>query len=311
MRFRPDDYIDADVAYLAGLIVGRGTISEISGIRQLTIEFNYQSLEAQGISSTFSLDTAIRLGLDDVRERLQELLDADIRTVSKSGGFDLVIRFMRNSMVWRNILLLTGGARSYPFFEVPKVFFDPDLPSEWKREFIRGFADVAGNIRHANRYVDGRHRVRLDVLNYPTNWAVPVQLCALLQEHLDVPVQLITWGHPNLGREFREHQINIFAEPFLKVGFSLPYKQQILEEFARWDADNFESASYTKCPGMRRTHRKPRSPEESNASKLDPRLVGKHYNSYWQICKALGCKRRPRPGEPVEPDVADEAIKEM
>lgn len=294
MMFGLHDYIDADVAYLAGLIIGRGTLSENAGLRQLTIEFSHSSLEAQGISTTFSLETAIRLGLDNVRERLQELLETDVTKVSKTSGVDIVIRFMRNNMIWRNILLLTGGATSYPFFRVPDVFFDHDLPKDWKREFVRGYADVAGNVRHANRYVDGRHRVRLDVLNYPSNWQLPVQLCNLLQEHLDVPVQLITWGHPNLGRDFREHQINIFVEPFLKVGFSLSYKQRILQEFAESDAKEFGVSSYDPCPGVRHLREiKPPHPDENRAEKLASCLMGRHFDAYWQICKALGCKRTP------------------
>jgi len=295
MLFRLDDYMDQDTAYLTGLLIGRGIISESSGIRQLIIEFSHSSLSVEGISSSFSLETAIRLGLDDVRERLQELLDTDIRKVPRTGGVDLVIRFMRNSMIWRNILLLTEGASSYPHFRVPSVFFDPTLPKEWKREFVRGYADVAGNIRHANRYLDKRNRVRLDVLNYPTNWEVPVQLCRLLQEQLGVPVQLITWGHPNMGRDFREHQLNIFAEPFLAVGFSLEYKQRILEEFVEWDKAKLSEIEYRPCPGIRKNRaRKPDHPDEKNGEKLDHRLNGCHFDSYWQICKALGCERAPR-----------------
>lgn len=302
MQFGLDDYMDADVAYLLGLVIGRGGISEISGIRQLTISFSYSSLRVEGTDSTFHLDTAIRLGLDDTRERLQELLDTDVRKVTRESGVDLVARFMRNSMIWRNILLLADGATGFPFFHVPRIFFDSNLPRDWKREFLRGYADVAGNIRHANRYVDGRNRVRLDVLNYPSNWALPVQLCTLLQEHLDVPVQLITWGHPNLNRDFREHQINIFAKAFLSVGFSMAYKQTILQELAAADQEVFPYAVYRPCPGMRRVREpKPPDPAETH-DRLDARLSGKHFDGYWQICKALGCERAPRSACSLEQD---------
>lgn len=43
MKIRLDDYIDADVSYLVGLIIARGTLSESHGIRQLTIQFPYSS----------------------------------------------------------------------------------------------------------------------------------------------------------------------------------------------------------------------------------------------------------------------------
>jgi hypothetical protein len=210
-------------------------------------------------------------------------------------------------MAWRNILLLTGGATSFPYFQIPAIFFDPELPRDWKREFVRGYADVAGNIRHANRYVDKRHRVRLDILNYPTNWKVAVQLCTLIQEYLGVPVQLITWGHPNLGRNFREHQLNIFARPFLSIGFTFEHKQKILEEFVAWDAANTKDSGYEPCPGIRSIQKaKPSSPAENDAEHLDPALVGKHFDSYWQICKVLGCQRTPPPGDQLSMIFEDE-----
>ncbi|MBM3302908.1 MAG: hypothetical protein FJY85_23545, partial [Deltaproteobacteria bacterium] len=296
MRTFLDDYMDADVAYLAGLVIARGNIMETAGTRQLTITFPFSSLRAQGIQSTFDQETYIRLGLSDIRERLLNLLDTDVSIVRRETGVDFVIRFLRNSLGWRDIMLLTGGATSYAAFHVPSVFFDSTLPQEWKREFVRGYADVAGNIRHSNRYVDGRHRVRLDALNYPTNWEIPVELCRLLQEHLEVPVQLITWGHPNMGREFREHQINIFAKAFLRVGFTFEHKQRILEEFAGWDEDNTKAIDDDYCPGSRRlTTHKPGDPAENEADKLDQRLAGHHFDAYWQICKRLGCTRMPLP----------------
>ena len=308
MGFRLDDYIDGDVAYLAGLIVGRGTLSESEAVRSLTIQFPHTSLEMEGVSSTFDQQTAIQLGLMEVRERLLELLATDIQIVTKDTSVDFVIRFLRQSMVWRNLLLLTGGAMSYEHFRVPEVFFDEKIPRDWKREFVRGYADVAGNIRRANRYIDGRNRVRLDVLNHRTNWEVPVQLCRLLQEELEVPVQLITWGHPNLGRGFREHQINIFATEFLEVGFGFNHKQTLLEEFVDADVRSGRAAECRVCPGRREVRgSKPADEDESNGAKLDERLVGNHFDAYWQICKALGCTRTPTPDEQMSLEFVDEA----
>ena len=289
------DYMDADVAYLLGLIIGRGTIYPSAGVRQIVIQFSYSLLEAQGISSRFNVEDASRLGLDDIRERLQELLETDVQKNTRAGGVDLVIRFMRNNMIWRNILVLTDEQVSFHYFRIPRIFFDDDLPVDWAREFVRGYADVAGNIRESNRYIDGRRRVRLDVLNYPTNWKLALDLCHLLQEKLGVPVQNITWGHPNMGRGFREHQLNVFAVPFLEVGFGLRYKHQILEEFAEDDMRH-HSGSCSACYGIGSIRQKDSDPQESNTEKLPMELVGRHFNAYWQICRALGCERN-RQGE--------------
>ena len=287
------DYIDADVAYLLGLITARGRISESGGIRQITVEFPYQSLQVEGTSGSYDADTSIRLGLQQIQERLLELTGADITITPKDNSITLVLRFFRNTMVWRNILMHTKDRTGYEHFLVPQIFFSPDVPMDWKREYIKGFADVAGNIRHANRYVNGAHRVRLDILNYQTNWEMPVQLCTVLEEHLAVPVQLITWGHPNMGRNFREHQLNIFAAPFGEIGFSLPHKQNILEEFIEHDEEHYPTLDYSPCVGRKKLRtKKPRDKRESD-DRLDDRLKGKHFNAYWQICKKLGCPRTP------------------
>ncbi|GIV07054.1 MAG: hypothetical protein KatS3mg017_0256 [Fimbriimonadales bacterium] len=200
--------------------------------------------------------------------------------------------------MWRNLRLILGEASHFGSFQVPEVIRAMDTPEDYLREFIRGFADVAGNIRPANRYVDGRNRVRLDVLNYKNNWQLPVQLCYLLQERLEIPVQLITWGHPNLNRDFREHQINVFASPFLKIGFTFRHKQKVLEELAAQDNQNFPQVAYSFCPGERRLSRpKPENERENDADRLPPEIVGKHFDAYWQICRALGCPRRPAASE--------------
>jgi hypothetical protein len=288
------DYVDADVSYLLGLITARGRISEISGNRQVSIEFPYHSLEAQGIHKSFDVNTSIRLGLSAIRERILEITGADISIIEKENEVVLAIRFLRSTMSWRNILMHTQGKTGYEHFTVPEVLFSSDVPKDWKREYVRGYADVAGNVRHSNRYTDGTNRVRLDVLNYPSNWEMPVQLCTLLEEHLEVPVQLITWGHPNMGRDFREHQVNIFALPFGKIGFSLNHKQEILDEFIEYDRINFPNRIYSPCFGRKKLkRRKPRNNNENNEH-LDERIRGQHFNAYWQICKKMGCTRTPK-----------------
>lgn len=287
------DYIDADVAYLLGLITARGRISESGETRRITIEFPYQSLRVEGTAGSYEVDTSIRLGLQQIHGRLSELTGADISIETKDNSITLVLRFYRNTMVWRNILMHLSERMGHEHFLVPQIFFSPDIPRDWKREYIRGFADVAGNIRHANRYVSGAHRVRLDVLNYKTNWEMAVQLCTILEEHLAIPVQFINWGHPNMGRDFREHQINIFAVPYENIGFSLPHKQALLKEFIEHDKAHQPTHDYSPCVGRKKLGARKTKDEREDSERLDDRLKGKHFNAYWQICKKLGCPRRP------------------
>lgn len=294
------DYIDTDVAYLLGLLVARGELSSSENVRKLVVHFPKGALLASGETLHFDTDREIRLGIENTRERLIELLGSDVRTVESGDSWDLVAKSTRNTIAWRDIAMLLDYKTSFPHFHVPPVLLDLATPVDLKREFLRGYADVAGNIRPANRDQAGRHRVRLDILNYQTNWIVPVQLCLMLQDHLGIAVPVITWGHPNLGREWREHQLNVYAEDFLGVGFFFEYKQRALAELASVNEHRFVNR-VKGCPGRRRAgRRKPHSDEENNTGRLDPVLVGKHFNGYWHICKALGCPREPVPGEQLE-----------
>lgn len=288
------DYIDADFAYLLGLITARGTISESGGTRQVSIEFPYQSLYVQGIKKEFDQDLYIRLGLETIRDRLLDLTNADFETIHTNTANILVLRFLRNTTTWRTIKMHLQEKTSYGNFSVPEILFSKSVPRDWKREYLRGFADVAGNVRRSNRYTDGLNRVRLDVLNYISNWEMPVQLCRVLEEHLEVPVQLITWGHPNMGRGFREHQINIFAVPFSKIGFSFEHKQEILKEFIEYDERQSPRKIYNPCPGRKTLRKRKTKSKTENDERLDERIRGQHFNAYWQICKKLGCTRTPK-----------------
>lgn len=148
------DYIDADVAYLLGLITARGELSESNGVKQILIEFPYKSLTVEGITGTYDTNASIRLGLQQIQNRIMEVTGADVVITSSESSAALVIRFLRNTMVWRNIMMHTQERTSYQHFGVPEIFFSLSIPKEWKQEYIKGFADVAGNIRRANRYID-------------------------------------------------------------------------------------------------------------------------------------------------------------
>jgi hypothetical protein len=294
------DYLDADVAYLLGMLVARGELLTGENTYRVIVHLPKGALLARGVTTQFDTDKEIRLGMEKIRERLMELLGADIRTVDAGESWDLVIRMTRNTMAWRNINMLLCNKTSFPYFEIPNALFETDTPLEFKREFIRGYADVAGNVRPANRDKTGRHRVRLDILNYPTNWQTPVQLCLLLQDQLGISVPLITWGHPNLGRQWREHQLNVYPEDFLGAGFYFDYKQAALSELAELNLSRFPHR-VKGCPGARRLGtRKKRDPDEQDADRLPSELAGRHFNAYWQICRALGCPRRPSPREQPE-----------
>jgi len=293
------DYIDEDVAYFIGLITARGEISNQGGVKRISIEFPFRNLEVEGIKKITQKDK-ILLSLDNVISRVNELADVNVRKTESERSVHLVLETLKNTMFLRNVKMLIKGKSSYYEFEVPEQIFESS--NSIKKEFVRGFADVAGSARWANRNRWGKCRVYLDVLNSPSNWRLPVQICHLLQDHLGIPIDVIQWGHPNTrdpslkeykaGRKdawAREHQVKIFADDFEKIGFYMSHKQEILEELAEYNRNKgFAKANFCNPPKRRKT--KPKHPSE-NSEKLPPEIQGKHYDSYWQICADLGCMR--------------------
>ena len=292
------DYMDEDVAYLLGLIVARGIIRE-AGVKQIIIEFPFKGLRAIGIKKRIAQKESIKLSLVDVADRVEELTDARVRQEEEKHAIRLIIESLKNTVFWRNIKLILSNKSSYNEFEVPSMILSAS--ESVKKEFLRGFADVAGSARYANRDEGGRCRIYLDILN--PNWILPVQVCHLLQNELSVPVRNITWGHPNIrdpnlvsynkgyrGAWAREHQIRVYVENFLKIGFYIVHKQEILEELVQYNLDNFGEYSRFCSPPKIRVRKKPLHPEESS-DKLPSSIRGKHYNAYWQICCDMGCPR--------------------
>ena len=289
-----ENYLDPDVAYLLGLITIRGELYESQGDKRIIIQFPFKSLIAEGIKIHVDQRDQLDMAVNRIRDRLQELVESPIDV--ERGGNEIVfsMRFLRNSLVWRNIRYMLGTKRSFREFEIPRSILEaPD--DVIKIEFLRGVADAGGFVRQSNYYLNGKNRVYIEVNN--RNWKLPTQLCRLMQVDLDVPVQIIQWGHPNVRQPHKkegtawakEHQVKIFVEEFAKIGFYVPYKEKILKELVRAD-QKVGGKKPLKCnpnPAVRRIKKKPKHPGEK--SNIVPKKLRKHFNAYWQICLALGC----------------------
>jgi len=294
------DYIDIDLAYFLGAIVARGEITKGSRMTTIVIHYPFKNLEAEGLTKSYDVPSQLALGLDPIVSRIRTLgYDADKKILQSEC--QIVVNVRTESVGARILSAHLGRASSYREFHVPEAIFNADKAIQ--KEFIRGYVDVAGHVRKSNYYIDGRHRVYIDVLNM--NWHLPVELCTLLQDHLGVPVQTIDWGHPNMrdpnltdwnaGRQrawAREHQIKVFADAFRSIGFYISYKDEILNELAEYNESNYPDVFPKFCspPPSRPPKPKPIHPAENDSS-LPPQLRGRHFNAYWEICEAMGCPR--------------------
>jgi hypothetical protein len=295
-----DDYLDPDVAYLLGLITARGQFYVEGDIRRLIINFPYRLFTArppEGSNLHFDIPKEMQVCLNDVRNRINELLEVNVSIASSKSNTQLLAVFTKNTMSWRNLTRLLQHRGSYREFEVPAIIYE--TPHDIQLEYMRGFADASATPSHSDYEQYGGsspkfHRIVLQVNH--ENWLLPIQICRLLQVHLKVPVQHILWGHPNLrdsgnkGKQWaKEHRIRVFAEGFLPVGFHFPFKRQILEAMAEINRTQSHGPIHECNPlAQHRIKRKARHKGEKSKS-LPETLRGKHFNAYFQICQALGC----------------------
>lgn len=294
------DYVDPDVAYLWGLILARGEFHVEGDTRRLVVMFPYRHAKLPGgAPDAPDRETAIRLGLDDIRNRIQELLET---TVSIDRGEHVVTLravFTRNTIGWRDLRYLTDNRNHYTEFQLPEFVYD--LDREVQIELMRGFADASSDPNPADADRNERHRVVLQVQF--GNWVIPVQLCRLLQTKLGVPVSHILWGHPNLrapraGRGWaKETRIRILAEDFEPVGYYFRYKQEVFEHLVGVNRQTFAGAGKPCNPKAKRISRRARKPKHPGEKddRLPPQIRGSHFNSYFQICKKMGCTQGKKP----------------
>ena len=293
------DYLDPDVAYLLGMILARGEFHVDGDIRRLVITFPYRSTTVAGSTEKQDRETAIRLGLDEIRDRVQELLETTVQVDRGDHEVTLRVVFPRHTIGWRDLRYLTGNRANYTEFELLDFLYDVDR--DIQVELLRGFADAASEPSPADRNQAGRHRVVLQVQF--GNWRLPIQLCRLLQTRLGVPVSHILWGHPNLRAPdggsgwTKETRIRIWVDDFRAIGYYFKYKQDVFEELVRENERPGGSTGKPCNPKAKRIERARRKPPHLDEAdpRLPPVLCGHHFDGYFQICQAMGCRQGRKP----------------
>jgi len=298
---RKENYLDNDVAYLLGMILMRGTFYQDRDIRKLIIEFPYKSLQIRTLPDSklkIDKDIAIKLSLEEVRNKIQDLLGTDTQIIPQRNKFVLVASFLKNTLAWRNLTSIFENKRNYMEFSVPDIIFS--APIDIQKDFVRGIADSASSPSPSD--ADQAKIQRIVIEFNHKNWHLPVQVCKLVQEHLKIKVNHILWGHPNIRTPNRpksenwkkEHRMRIIAQDFIPIGYNFEYKQVIFEDLVEWNQRIRPSQQTKFCnPKIKKPRTKhPKHKDEKSADL--PKCLRKHFDANYQICLALGCEQ----GEP-------------
>ena len=132
---------------------------------------------------------------------------------------------------------------------VPTYLFNKTMSSEFVKAFLQGVCDSAGlPPSEATSLYGGSGIPRVQIELEWRRWYVPIEICRLFQRRLEIPIQMINWGHPNTRGQNsyrgQNHQFRIYAQYFKKLNFRMKFKKQELKNLLdrislRTDRDDF------------------------------------------------------------------------
>lgn len=287
--------MNAQMAYLIGMILGNGEIQRKNDVTTITVELPHKNLlddEGREVS------IYVKSSLTDIRNIIEPLIGHSLPISQSKRATQFSFTMPNSNYTMREILRFIGNGVHHSTMTMNEELFN--ISTDEKKELLRGIVDVTGYIRRSNIAYgqDGCHRVYIEV---PGNWQMVIDIANMLKD-LDIPVQTIDFGHPNFrdsklkkyneGKKYywkKEHQIKIYANEFLPIGFNIVHKQRALEKYARellryLDKTNTHQFYWEKPI---RKKGKPVHPMENDES-IPSNIRGKHYDSWTDLAKDLG-----------------------
>lgn len=287
--------MNIEMAYLIGMILGNGEIQKTSKTTTITIDIPYKNLYTDD-----SKDVAIyvKASIVDIRSIIEPLIGNSLILTQTKHSTKMTFSKPNDEYVIREILRLIGNGRHHSTMKMCDELFQ--ITQDEKKSLLRGIADVTGYIRKSNVAFgqDGAHRVYIEI---PGNWYMVIDVANMLKE-VDVPVQTIDFGHPNFrdsnlvkyneGKPNfwkKEHQVKIFANEFLTVGFNIQHKQEALRKYSDELLDFIDPVKTHKFYWEKPVRRKarPSHPGENDPS-LPDEIRGKHFESWTDLAGFLG-----------------------
>jgi hypothetical protein len=230
-----DDYMDADVAYLLGMLFGRGQLIEAGDVRRAVITLDIRRKLPKlppGKSVSMDLELENERALNAARRRINELLDANVDIAPiREGQTTLSAVFVKQTIAWRDLKILCSNGVDRSNFLLPSVFFE--FGQEIHKEFLRGFADVAVMPSWADNAYGRTARIAFPVVHANKRFAN--QLVKLLKNVKASP-QLLPGTAAKRGSK-KEHRIRLSADDYEPVGFCFQHKQTLLKVLADYNRE--------------------------------------------------------------------------
>ncbi|MDE5654618.1 MAG: hypothetical protein K2I46_03320 [Clostridia bacterium] len=284
-----------EMAYLLGMILGNGEIQRDNNETRVTIDIPHKNLYTDDMKD---VRVYVKASTVDIRSIVEPLIGHNLIITQSKHSTIMTLVKSNDEYITREILRFIGGGRHHSTMRMnPELF---SITVDEKKNLLRGIADVTGYIRKSNIAYgqDGAHRVYIEI---PGNWYMVIDIANMLKD-VDVPVQTIDFGHPNFrdgdmkkynqGKPYfwkKEHQVKIFANEFLPIGFNINHKQEALEKYSEELLEFIDPAKTHKFYWEKTIRRKvrPNHPHE-NDEYLPIEIRGKHFESWTDLARMLG-----------------------
>ncbi|WP_296013725.1 hypothetical protein [uncultured Treponema sp.] len=290
--------MNIEMAYLLGMILGNGEVQQNSSETKITIDIPHKNLYTDDMKN---IAIYVKASLFDIQAILEPLIGQHFIQSETKRSTKITFSKPNSEYVMREILRLIGSGTHHSTMKMNEELFA--ITTDEKKALLRGIADVTGYIRKSNIAFgqEGAHRVYIEI---PGNWYMVIDIANMLKT-VDIPVQTIDFGHPNFrdsnldkyneGKPNywkKEHQIKIFANEFLPIGFNIKHKQEALEKYAEELLEFIDPEKTHKFYWDKTIRRKnkPSHPSENDSS-LPVEIRGKHFDSWQDLAGVLGYGR--------------------
>lgn len=287
--------MNTEMAYMLGMILGNGEIQRGNQETTVTIDIPYKNLYTDDLKD---VSVYVKASIVDIRSIVEPLIGHNLIVTQSAHSTKLSFTKPNDEYVVREMIRLIGSGRHHSTMRMDSELFSFTI--DQKKALLKGIADVTGYIRKSNIAFgqDGAHRVYIEI---PGNWFMVIDIANMLKD-VDVPVQTIDFGHPNFrdGKLVKynqgkpnfwkkEHQVKIFANEFLPIGFNIQHKQEALERYSEELLEFIDPVKTHKFYWEKssRIQNKPIHPGEYDPS-LPVEIRGKHFNSWTELARSLG-----------------------
>lgn len=287
--------MNVEMAYLLGMILGNGEIQHGTSQTNITIDLPYKNLYTDDMRD---VAVYVKASVVDIRSMIEPLIGRDLVVSQSNNSTKLSFCKDNSEYVMREIKRLISRGTHHSTMRMDDELFSMTLDE--KKALLRGIADSTAYIRKSNIAFgqDGAHRVYIEI---PGNWYMVIDIANMLRD-VDIPVQTIDFGHPNFrdgnlakyneGKtKFwkKEHQVKIFANEFLPIGFNIKHKQDALEKYSDELLEFIDPQKTHKFYWEKRVviKSRPIHPGEYDES-LPVEIRGKHFNSWTELASLMG-----------------------